>query len=227
MIYDSPVDTSRPPEVARVGRPRSERVRLAVLEACADLLVEGGLGAASIEAVAARARVSKVTIYKWWPSRGSVAVDAFFHRYRQTINFPDTGDLAADLTGQIRLLITAFRGRAGSIMAELIGQAQSDPALADTLRSRWLQPRRDASTAVLARAVERGEIRADTDIPVVLDQLYAPLYYRLTMQHEPLTADLADKLVHTLLDGIRTRPSRGGAIGAARSRGEVVSRKSG
>ncbi len=107
MIYDSPVDTARRPATARAGRPRSERARLAVLEACADLLVEGGLGAASIEAIAARAGVSKVTIYKWWPSRGSVAVDAFFHRYRQTINFPDTGDLAADLIGQIRMLITA------------------------------------------------------------------------------------------------------------------------
>jgi len=202
------MDTAKGPVPPRAGRPRSERARLAVLEACADLLVEGGLGAASIEAIASRAGVSKVTIYKWWPSRGSVAVDSFFHRYRQTINFPDTGDLAGDLIGQIRLLITAFRGRAGSIMAELIGQAQSDPALAETLRSRWLQPRRDASTAVLLRAVERSEIRADTDIPVALDQLYAPLYYRLTMQHEPLAADLADKLVHTLLDGIRPRPSR-------------------
>jgi AcrR family transcriptional regulator len=221
------VDSPKGPAVARAGRPRSERARLAVLEACADLLFEGGLGAASIEAIAARAGVSKVTIYKWWPSRGSVAVDSFFHRYRQTIDFPDTGDLAADLTGQIRLLITAFRGRAGSIMAELIGQAQSDPALADTLRTRWLQPRREASTAVLSRAVERSEIRADTDIQVVLDQLYAPLYYRLTMQHEPLTADLADKLVRTLLDGIRPRPSRGGANGGAPRSGGKVSRRNG
>jgi AcrR family transcriptional regulator len=221
------VDAPQDPLPARAGRPRSERARLAVLEAGADLLVEGGLGAASIEAVAARAGVSKVTIYKWWPSRGSVAVDAFFHRYRQTIDFPDTGDLATDLTGQIRLLITAFRGRAGAIMAELIGQAQSDPALADTLRSRWLQPRRDATTAVLLRAVERGEIGAETDIPVVLDQLYAPLYYRLTMKHEPLTAGLADVLVRTVLDGIRARPARRGAAGVTPSAGRKVSGRSG
>ncbi|MGA2835016.1 MAG: TetR-like C-terminal domain-containing protein [Acidimicrobiales bacterium] len=193
------------PAPTRTGRPRSERVRLAVLEAAADLLVEGGLAAATIEAIAARAGVSKVTIYKWWPSRGSVAVDAYLHRYRQTGTFEDTGDLATDLTGQIRLMIRAFSGRAGAIMAELIGQAQSDPALAALLRSHWLEPRRDASTAVLLRAVERGQIVPDTDIPVVLDQLYAPLYYRITMQHEPLTADLADTLVRTVLDGIRPR----------------------
>jgi AcrR family transcriptional regulator len=188
-----------------VGRPRSERARLAVLEAAADLLVEGGLAAATIEAIAARAGVSKVTIYKWWPSSGSVAVDAYFHRYEQTGTFADTGDVATDLTDQIRVLVRAFRGRAGAIMAELIGRAQFDPALAATLRSRWLEPRRSASAAVLRRSIERGQVAADIDIPVVLDQLYAPLYYRITMQHEPLTADLADSLVRTVLDGIRPR----------------------
>ncbi len=67
-----------------MGRPRSERARLATLEAAADLLVEGGLAATTVESIAARAGVSKVTIYKWWPSRGAVAVDAYFHRFDQT-----------------------------------------------------------------------------------------------------------------------------------------------
>jgi len=223
-LHQDPLHRDPAAAPARPGRPRSERARLAVLDAAADLLVEGGLSAATIEAVAARAGVSKVTIYKWWPSSGSVAVDAYFHRYRQTSSFPDTGSLATDLTEQIRMLIKAFRGRAGSIMAELIGRAQSDPVLADTLRSNWLQPRRDASAEVLRRAIDRGEIREDTDIAVVLDQLYAPLYYRLTMGHEPLTADLADRLVRTVLDGIRS-PYPGPA-GRRAARG-AVSRPSG
>ena len=189
----------------RAGRPRSERARLAVLEAAADLLVEGGTQAATIEAIAARAGVSKVTIYKWWPSRGAVAIDAYFHRYRATAAFGDTGDVADDLTGQISLLLTAFRGRAGAVMAELIGQAQSDPALADTLRSRWLEPRRRATAAVLRRAADRGEIRPDVDIALVMDQLYAPIYYRLLLGHELLAGDLADQLVQATLEGIRPR----------------------
>ena len=189
----------------RAGRPRSERARLAVLEAAADLLVEGGLSAATIEAIASRAGVSKVTIYKWWPSRGSVAIDAYFHRYRATADFGDSGDLAADLTGQIRLLLDAFRGRAGEIMAELIGQAQTDPALAETVRSHWLEPRRTATAAVLGRAIARGDVRRDIDVPVVMDQLYAPVYYRLMLRHEPLDDDLAAVLVQTMLDGITQR----------------------
>jgi AcrR family transcriptional regulator len=197
--------TVDPPAVGRLGRPRSERARLAVLEAAADLLDEGGLGAASIEAIAGRAGVSKVTIYKWWPTRGAVAIDAYFHRDRQTGTFADTGDVRADLTAQIRVLLRAFRGRAGRIMAELIGQAQSDAVLADALRTHWIGPRRTATAAVLQRAVDRGELRPDIDIATVMDQLYGPVYYRLTMGHEALTPVLADTLVTSLLDGIRAR----------------------
>ena len=200
---------------ARPGRPRSERARLAILAAGADLLLEGGLAAATIEGIAARAGVSKVTIYKWWPSRGAVAVDSFFHRYRQTIDFEETGELARDLTVQLQAVINDFRGRAGEVMAELIGQAQSDPELAGTLRTRWLDPRREASTALVQRAVDRGEIAPDVDIQVFLDQLYAPLYFRLTMRHQPLDDTLAQTLVDTVLNGVRS-PLPPGKITRAR-----------
>jgi AcrR family transcriptional regulator len=199
------VTSSDAPSSPTVGRPRSERVRLATLEAAADLLVEGGLGAATMEAVAARAGVSKVTIYRWWPSRGAVAVDAYFHRFDETYTYVDTGDVRVDLTTQIRLLIHAFRGRAGEIMAELMGQAQTDPVLADTLRSGWLQPRREATATVLRRAVARSQIRPDVDIPTLMDQLYAPLYWRLMMRHRPLDDGLADELVGNMLEGVRLR----------------------
>ena len=205
MNYGGTMTAVPPATAGRPGRPRSERARLAVLEAASDLLDEGGIGAATIEAIAARAGVSKVTIYKWWPTRGAVAIDAYFHRYRQTGTFADSGDVQADLSAQIKVLIRAFRGRAGSIMAELIGQAQTDPVLAEALRTHWIGPRRSATAAVLQRAVDRGELRPDIDIAAVMDQLYGPVYYRLTMGHEALTPGLADTLVMSLLDGIRSR----------------------
>ena len=191
--------------MTRPGRPRSERARLAIMEAAADLLIEGGLAAATIEAIAARAGVSKVTIYKWWPTRGAVAIDAYFHRYQQTIAFEDSGDVAHDLTVQIQALAEAFRGRAGQVMAELIGQAQSDAALAEMLRARWIQPRREMTGIVLRRAIDRGQIRADVDIDILMDQLYAPLYYRITVRHQPLGEALAPALVRNILDGVRPR----------------------
>jgi AcrR family transcriptional regulator len=205
-MYPAPASApAAAPAPGRPGRPRSERARLAILEAAADLLIEGGFGAATMEAIAARAGVSKVTIYKWWPTRGAVAVDAYFHRSAQTNFIADTGDLAGDLTSQIRKVIEAFRGPAGVALAELIGQAQTDPNLAGSLRSGWLRPRRDATAALLHRAIDRGELRPDTDIPALMDQLFAPVYFRLIMRHEPLDDEIAATLVRTVLDGVRLR----------------------
>jgi AcrR family transcriptional regulator len=178
---------------------------LAVLEAGADLLLEGGLAAVTMEGIAARAGVSKVTIYKWWPTRGAVAIDSYFHRFRQTISFEDTGDLACDLQGQVVAMVEAFRGRAGQVMAELIGQAQSDPDLAETLRAKWIEPRREVSAAIVQRAIDRGEIDPETDIQVLLDQVYGPIYFRLTIRHQPLDVALTETLVRTALDGVRPR----------------------
>ena len=196
----SSTETSESP---KAGRPRSEKTRLAILEATADLLEEGGLTAANIESIASRAGVSKVTIYKWWPSRGAVAIDAYLHRHGHTLKFLDTGDVAKDITGQVLATAKAFRGRAGEIMAELIGQAQSDPALRETLRTGWLQPRRDATTAVLQRGIDRGELRADVSIPVMMDQIYGPVYFRLITGHAPLSDEFGYELVRNILDGVR------------------------
>jgi AcrR family transcriptional regulator len=190
-------------EISRLGRPRSEKTRLAILEATEALMEEGGFAATTIESIAARAGVSKVTIYKWWPSRGSVAIDAFFYRHRQTLVFPDTGDVGEDLSFQMLAVAAAFRGRAGEIMAELIGQAQSDPALAETLRTGWLQPRREASSAVIRRGMERGELRADLDVSLLMDQLYGPIYYRLVARHGPLSDEFVRELVANVLNGVR------------------------
>lgn len=185
------------------GRPRSERARQAVLGAAGELLVEGGMAAVTMEAVAARAGVSKVTVYKWWPSRGAVAIDAYFEHYRQTITFADTGDVAQDLQRQMSALLRAFAGRAGAIMAELIGQAQADPALGETLLARWIAPRREATQPVLQRAIERGQLRADLDLEAFMDQLYAPLYFRLIIRHQPLDARLPRTLIRQALEGAR------------------------
>ena len=113
---------------ARPGRPRSERARLAILEAGADLLLEGGLAAATIEGIAARAGVSKVTIYKWWPSRGAVAVDSFFHRYRQTISFEETGDLAHDLTVTGDVVADLYAATTGTDADWIVKLAYRDPS---------------------------------------------------------------------------------------------------
>ncbi|QMU77885.1 TetR/AcrR family transcriptional regulator [Streptacidiphilus sp. PB12-B1b] len=186
------------------GRPRSERARTAVLEAAADLLVSGGIEAVTMEAIAARAQVSKATLYKWWPSRAHVMLDSFFSRTRHTTAVDQDASLEEVLVSQIGSLAVLFRDtESGPLMADLIAAAQADPDIRAALDEQWLRPRRQISEGLLRAAVERGELDRGTDLAAAVDQLFAPVYHRLMLGHEPLHDELAATLVGQLLRGLR------------------------
>jgi len=185
------------------GRPRSERARLAILAAAGELMLAGGISAASMEAIAERAGVSKATIYKWWPSRGAVALDGFLAAVRDSMTVPEGLNTADALRFQVAAVVTLFRDTAsGPLMRALVGQAERDPEIARAIRERWLAPRRAVSVEILRAGMASGEIRPDIDIEVALDQLYAPVYHRLFFGHEPLDDGLADRLVTQTLTGL-------------------------
>ena len=150
------------------GRPRSEKARLAILAAAGDLMLSGGLAAATMDAIAARAGVGKATIYKWWPSRGAVALNELLDRVGGTLAIPEGLSTSQALTWQIGELITLLRDTAaGPLMRALVAAAQSDPDIARSLRERWLAPRRAVALEVLRSGVERGEIRPVIDLEAV------------------------------------------------------------
>lgn len=185
------------------GRPRSETARRAILTAAGDLMLSGGLGAATMDAIAARAGVSKATIYKWWPSRGAVALDGFLDRVAGTLAIPEGVSARDALTWQIGALVTLFRDTAaGPLMRALVSQAQSDPDIARSLRERWLAPRRAVTMDILRAGVERGEILPGLDLEAVMDELFAPVYHRLFFGHDALGDDLAATLVAQVMRGI-------------------------
>jgi len=196
------MENSTPPTRGR-GRPRSERARQAIVQAAGELLAEGGMPAATMEAIAARAGVSKATIYKWWPSRGAVMLEGLFELTRSTLDVPEGADLRAALKAHIGALEALLvDGVAGPLLRALLAEAGSDPAVAEALRERWLGPRRAIVAERLRAAIARGELRADTDIETAGDQLFAPVYYRLLFGHAPLDDALAGQLVDQLLDGL-------------------------
>jgi AcrR family transcriptional regulator len=192
---------------ARRGRGRrpAAQVRAEILEAAGKVLLEEGMAAFTMERVAVRSGASKVTLYKWWPSKGALALDGYTHAVQQHLRFPDTGDVEADLTAQLHAFIGVLTGPAGRAVAQLIGQSQLDPELAAAYRERYSGPRRALAVEVLERAKERGEIRADVDPEVVIDQLWGAGYHRLLIPDQPLTVEFADALVRTVMDGIRVR----------------------
>ena len=183
------------------GRRRAEDVRRATLAAAAELLFGDGIRAVTFEKVAARAGVSKMTLYKWWASPGSLAFEAYFGELRDVLAFPDTGDARADLTAQLHAFL-GYLHRHGATVAGIIGAAQSDPELAAALTEQYVRPRRDLAVERLSAAQRAGQIRPDVDLETVVDQLWGACYHRLLMPAEPLTPEFTDRLVANLFAGI-------------------------
>jgi len=200
----SPDAATEPTPPGRPGRPRSEKARAAILAATTDLLLAHGLAAVSMDAVAERAGVSKATIYRWWPSKELLALDALYEETTASQpRRPDTGTLRGDLLALLQPWGRLVTGRPyGRLIAALVTQAQTDPAFGQQYRARFVEPRRDEARAVLRRAIERGEIPAGTRTEVALDLLYGPLYHRLLHGHQPLTDKFARQVVDYVLAGI-------------------------
>jgi AcrR family transcriptional regulator len=188
------------------GRPRSEEARAAILRAAIELLQSKGFSAMSVDAIAARAGVGKATIYRWWPNKAAVVMDAFLADTAPGMPFPDTGSTREDLRRQMRSVIRLFNTpTVGGPFVALLGESQHDPALAAALRERFVASRRAAAKDVLRRGVERGELRPDLDLEVVMDSLYGALYYRLLVSGQRLTPRYADVLLDQIYPALTPR----------------------
>jgi AcrR family transcriptional regulator len=203
-------------EEPRRGRPRSEKARNAILDAAAELLLAHDLGAVSMDAVAEHAGVSKATIYRWWPTKETLALEALYHEWDTARPSPrDTGSLRGDLLALLRPWIRRVRARPyGRVIAALITEANTDPDFAEQYRARFVKPRRDPARALFRRAIERGEIPTDTDVEVALDLIYGPIYHRLLHGHALLTDRFVQAVVDSALAGL--------AATSVRSRGSGV-----
>lgn len=190
----------------RRGRRPADEVREEVLQAAGELLFADGMSGFTIEKVAALSGASKMTIYKWWPSKGALALDGYFRKVEPELGFPDTGEIERDLRVQLRAFLGVIRDTVGGgIIGELIGQAQLDPDLKAAFLQRYSGPRRALAVAALRRAQERGQLDATTDPEVVVDQLWGACYHRLLVPDQPLTADFVDALLANVLWGIKSR----------------------
>ncbi|HEY0935965.1 MAG TPA: TetR/AcrR family transcriptional regulator [Trebonia sp.] len=190
----------------RPRQPRSERVRDQVLAAAGELVLEGGLTAATMEAIAARAGVSKRTLYKYWPSRGAVALEGFMRSAATSWSLPENATAAQSLEASVLAAVDLFtQTPGGPLLRSLIADAQSQSEIARALRDQWLKPRRAVSADLIRQGIGDGEFRADLDIEVVLDLLFAPVYYRLLLGHENLDRQFATASVRHLVAGLSPR----------------------
>jgi AcrR family transcriptional regulator len=193
-------------EPARRGRPRSQEADRAILAAATELLAERGLAGMSIEEVAARAGVGKSTIYRRWPTRGALALDAFLAEFSSQLPMHDTGSLRGDLRAALGAWVRAVtKTPAGRMLAGLLAEAQRDPQLGNAWRERVIEPLRAQHRVIVKRAIERGEIPPRTDPDIVLDLLFGPAYHRLLSRHRPLSDNFVRGVVDMIMDGVAGR----------------------
>jgi AcrR family transcriptional regulator len=188
----------------RPGRPRSEKSQRAILAAAAELLHERPLAEISMDAVAERAGASKATIYRWWPSKELLALDAMFSEWGSPgAEDVDKGALRDDLRALMLPWARRLRtGPFGRVVAALTVELHSDPAFLEAWQTRFVTPRRAPGRAAFERAIERGEIPADVDVELALDMLYGPVYHRMLNLHAPLSQRFVADVVDAVLAAV-------------------------
>lgn len=184
------------------SHPRSLRAMESVLTATTELLTEGGLPLATVDAISARSGVSKATIYKHWPCRTAIAAEAFGKQMAAAIPLPDHGNAAGDLAEQVRRVSAFYAGPEGKVFAQLLAASVTDPAASPYFREYFLDARRVAIAELWQRALDRGEVKPEITAGTATDVLFGPLIFRLMTGHSPLTPEEADLISSAALHGL-------------------------
>ena len=199
MLQEAPL----PDEPKSRGRQRSIEAEVAILKATLYLLERKPLRKVTADAIAKRAGVSKATIYKWWPNKSLVALDAYLAGMTERVIMPNTGSAEKDFTEQLQSVMTFYKSPLGRLFGQFIAEGQSDPGFLALFRERFLYARRDAARIMWRRGVDRGEIREDIDTEIVLDLVYGPMIFRLLAGHGSLSDRESALMVEALFSGMR------------------------
>jgi len=184
------------------GRPRCEVARKRILEAALESLDEVGFVNTTTDSIAERAGASKATIYRWWPTKAALLLEALRDVVAQELPFPDTGDLKEDVRQQLRNFVKLLTGRRGGVLRSFVAAAQSDTEVAAAFRNVWVLPRRAEAKLVLEKHQQEGRLPAKVDLELLMDALYGPLYYRLLTGHGGLSLAYADEITEFVLAGL-------------------------
>jgi AcrR family transcriptional regulator len=188
------------------GRPRDEEVRWRILDSAARLLEEVGFASVTVEAIAEHAGAGKATVYRWWPNKAAVLIEAFRETVASELPFPFTGSLSSDVRQQLQNFAAMLNGRSGRAFAAFLAAAQTDAEVAEAFRQMWIAPRRAEAKQALQRHCETGELPETVNLDLAVELLYAPLYYRLLTGYGSITDEYVHELAETALRGLRNRP---------------------
>jgi len=190
---------------ATPGRPRSLHAQRAVLDAARALIEEGGYPAATIDAIAARSKVAKTTIYRWWSNRGALVVELLVWLAGTAAPIPEGQDPVQALRTELRLVARASEQLPGRLLMALLGEAPHDPRIRTALAKQVFNPRRQATARVVRRAQDAGSMRADVAPLLVVDLLFGPLFYRKYIRGEPVPEAFVNQVFESVMAGLAPR----------------------
>ncbi len=197
------------------GRPRSEPLHRAILDATALLLGEGGYASLTIEKVAERAGVARQTIYRRWATKLALVID-LLGQVSESAPLPDTGSVRSDLRGLYRRYSKAIMTSGGPIIPGLVAESLYNAELARIVRS-YIMTRRVAAIAIIQRGVERGELDPDVKPELIVDLLSGLAWYRRIIAHIPMAAGDGESVVDILLHSAAPRTGAGARRPKARA----------
>ncbi len=171
---------------ARAGCSRSAAREFAICDAALALLGEVGYDRMSMDAVAARARASKATIYRRWPGKRELVLDAVRTRVADIVEPPDTGSLRGDIIATLRVMADGIGGQDAALMAGVLRAMRSTPELADCVRTQVLEQKRYIGQVLVERAVARGELPTDADPDVWHEVAPALMFFRILVTDGPV-----------------------------------------
>ncbi|MFC4006344.1 TetR/AcrR family transcriptional regulator [Nonomuraea purpurea] len=189
--------------IERHGRPRDPENDAAILEAALDLLIERGAAGTSIEAVAQRAGVAKLTVYRRWRAKDDLLMAALEHARAPDMDAAPAGESIDELISSIAELLSRPRFR--TLMARVIGASVDYPKLVTAYTERYLQPRLNALAQIAQQAIDAGHLPADTDPSVIMDILASSIGSVLLQHPEDLTAVQIERRLRILLRHIGYR----------------------
>lgn len=188
---------------ATAGRPRSEEAHQSILDATLEMLGEVGFSALTVEGVATRARVGKATIYRRWPSKLPLVVEAFGQL--PGLQDADTGNLVEDLTKMLRNYLQIFYSTPlAAVLPSLAGERAHNPELSE-LFDPVIKGRRQPLIRALARGVSRGELAADLDLELAADLIVGPIAVTLFFKGGRVSPKMVGPVVDLALRGIAQR----------------------
>lgn len=172
-----------------------------IKRAAVELLELQGFSNLTVEGIAARAGVGKATIYRWWPTKAHLAVQAYLESAAYQIPEPSTGCVRTDIIDQLKAFAQLCSGKEGRVISGIIGAAQESPELRIIVRDEWLARRRSVTLRSLELGKERGQLCPETNLENLLDALVGPFYLALMMDHREISAIDVEQHVAMVFEG--------------------------